>query len=110
MLAAGSGLHTDEECRLAGCGRFADVIKTRPGATQERELRISVRGSVYTLRRIKNDRCWLSRLSKIAHMRRLTADLAVTAFRRQTAEITTARIINPARAAAARNIHFHRAN
>jgi hypothetical protein len=32
------------------------------------ELRISARGLVYTLRRIKNDRCRLWCLSKIAHM------------------------------------------
>jgi hypothetical protein len=37
----------------------------------ESELRISIRGSIYTLRRIQNDRSLHSRLSKIAHTRRL---------------------------------------
>jgi len=34
----------------------------------ESKLRISIRSSVYTLRESKNDRCGLSRLSKIAHL------------------------------------------
>jgi hypothetical protein len=32
-------------------------IGTRPAATLEYELRISVRGFVYTLRSVNNDRC-----------------------------------------------------
>ena len=42
-----------------------------PAAAWKRELRISGRGSVYTLRRVKNDRCGTSGLSKIAHIQRL---------------------------------------
>ena len=52
-----------------------ELIGTAYAATRESELRISVRGSVYTLRRIKNDRCELSRLSKIAHL--LRANIAL---------------------------------
>jgi hypothetical protein len=40
-------------------------------ATWNKSCEISVRGSVYTLRRLENDRCRFSRLSKIAHMPRL---------------------------------------
>src|SRR5208282_2554304 len=44
------------------------VDRTPNRSLLESELRIGVRGSVYILRRIKNDRCGLSRLSKIAHL------------------------------------------
>src|SRR5271169_1875608 len=47
-----------------------ELIRTQPAATSESQPRISVRSSVYTLRRINNDRCGLSRLSKIAHFLR----------------------------------------
>jgi hypothetical protein len=48
------------------------VARTPTAATQKSKLRIGVRGSVYTLRRINNDRCELSRLSKIAHFSKRT--------------------------------------
>jgi hypothetical protein len=44
-----------------------ELITTQPAATWEQELQISVRGPVYTLRRLKNDRSRVVRLSKIAH-------------------------------------------
>jgi hypothetical protein len=48
-----------------------DLIKTRVRSNLTVRAAIGGRNSDYTLRRIKNDRYELLRLSKIAHMRRL---------------------------------------
>ena len=47
-----------------------DQVPIRRGL-KDLEQRISVRRSVYTLRRSHHDRCELVRLSKIAHIRRM---------------------------------------
>src|SRR5271165_5723740 len=73
-----------------------DSIVTGPAATWESELRISIRGSIYTLRRIKNDSSWGSGLSKIAHMRRLRLPI-------QLCILQNIFIDDPALAAGARN-------
>jgi hypothetical protein len=61
----GFGKHTDENADwLDAVASFRDWTATEIDSRES-----AVRGSVYTLRRINNDRCGFSRLSKIAHAR-----------------------------------------
>ena len=63
-----SGVHAGQERQLTGCRRF-DFTRLGPGQQQPKnesfELAVV---ALYTLRKIDNDRCGLSCLSKIAHM------------------------------------------
>ena len=50
LAARFGGMHTDEECRFAGCGSRRDLIRTRAQRPKSRSCE-SASGSVYTLRR-----------------------------------------------------------
>ena len=64
------GSHTDEEADSLDVAAVRDLIWTRPGRPKGKSCDSASRLRLHTQKIIKNDRCGIVRLSKIAHMSR----------------------------------------